>query len=100
MTVHRNLYGGIFCVQVKFFDERGLRKVGRSSINLMQLARKVLRLLREHGPAFVLRRAIWRLHFERLHRLMNRRAGRGERAPSVIRFLDKKFELASVGQGN
>lgn len=65
----------------------------------MHLLTKAVRMLGQHGSAFVLRRAIWRLHYERFQRIRSSRTAQTRRASKVIRFLDQEFELHPSGKG-
>ena len=68
-----------------------------SSETMMQVFGKIVRHLSDHGLAFTLRRAVWRLHYERYERL-RRRQNHGT-LPRLIHFLDREFELHPSMEG-
>ena len=69
------------------------------SVGMRHWPGKAFRLFRENSLAFVFRRALWRIHYERLQWLMKRRFGRGEKVPSVVCLIDKEFELHQSAKG-
>jgi FkbM family methyltransferase len=62
-------------------------------MSIVDLPRKAIRRVREYGPSLAFRKAIWKFYFERFERLRSRHAERPAHRPSVVRFLDKEFEL-------
>src|SRR5262249_15807749 len=62
-----------------------------------KLIGKALRMVAERGLAFTVRRAIWRLHYERFER--RRRGLRKQAATATIRFLGNEFELHAASEG-
>jgi FkbM family methyltransferase len=62
-----------------------------------KLLGKALRMVAERGLAFTLRRAIWRLHYEKFER--QRRGLSKQPSPATIRFLGNDFELHAASEG-
>ena len=62
-----------------------------------KLLAKALRMVRERGLGYTLRRAIWRLHYERFER--QRRGLRQQPSTASIRFLGNEFELHAASEG-
>jgi FkbM family methyltransferase len=63
-----------------------------------RLLKKAVQMVGHQGPAFALRRAIWRLYYQRFER-QRRLAAAREQMPSVISFLNKDFELHPSKKG-
>jgi len=58
------------------------------------MLRKALQMLGQRGPAFAVRTALWRIHYENFQRIMKGvRAKRNGNAPEQVHFLGKDFEL-------
>lgn len=68
---------------------------GTSKVRLLKNA---LRMVSDRGAAFTLRRAIWRLHFERFERQREALSRKQDR-PSSIQFLGHDFELHHSNEG-
>src|SRR5690348_10126883 len=64
----------------------------------LQLVGKALRMFVRQGPAFAIRRAIWRYYFERFERQRKALSEGGKAAP-VIQFLGHDFELHRSNEG-
>ena len=64
----------------------------------VRLLKNALRMVSNQGAAFTLRRAIWRLHFERFER-QREALSRNHDRPSTIQFLGNDFELHQSNEG-
>ena len=64
----------------------------------IELLKKAARMVSSQGAAFTLRRAIWRLHFERFERRREALSRKHDR-PSNIQFLGHEFELHQSNEG-
>jgi FkbM family methyltransferase len=63
----------------------------------VRLLKKAVRMLADQGPAFTLRRAIWRLHYERFERQRKQLAGHLQMP--IVPFLGNDFELHRSNEG-